>query len=97
LPSVTPLVDANFIAEIDTLLLSAGHDVDLLEGGVTIDVTDGTESFTQMSGKSRTLKADDMMMSDERDIVCTILYGQDQRTPISSKTTRALYVTLLNI
>ncbi len=34
-----------------------------------------------------------MMMRDEQAIVCTILYGQDGRTPISAKTRRALYAT----
>lgn len=32
------------------------------------------------------------MMLDQKGIVCTILYGQDSRTPISAKTTRAFYV-----
>ncbi|MCP5100695.1 MAG: hypothetical protein GY943_34535, partial [Chloroflexi bacterium] len=31
LPNVSPLVDANFAAELETLVLTAGHDVDLLE------------------------------------------------------------------
>lgn len=31
LPSVSPLVDANFAAELQTLILTAGHDADLLE------------------------------------------------------------------
>jgi hypothetical protein len=33
-----------------------------------------------------------MMMADRQGIVCTILYGQDARTPISPHTRRALYV-----
>ena len=32
------------------------------------------------------------MMSDADGIVCTIIYGQNQRTPISPKTRRAFYV-----
>ena len=92
LPNINPLVDACFASEMDTFLLTAGHDTDLLEGTISIDVTSGTESFTQMNGNSRILKADDMMMKDEKGVVCTIIYGQDQRTPISPKTKRALYV-----
>ena len=45
-----------------------------------------------MNGKPRALKADDMMMKDGKGVVCTIIYGQDQRTPISPKTKRAVYV-----
>ena len=93
LPDVTPLVDANFASEMETLLLTAGHDADLLEGPISIEVTNGSESFTQMNGNLKILKADDMMMKDEKGVVCTIIYGQDKRTPISPKTKRALYVT----
>lgn len=33
-----------------------------------------------------------MMMSDGKGVICTIIYGQDRRTPITTKTRRALYV-----
>ena len=32
-------------------------------------------------------------MTDSKGVVCTFIYGQDQRTPISPHTRRALYVT----
>jgi DNA/RNA-binding domain of Phe-tRNA-synthetase-like protein len=92
LPNVSPLVDANFAAELQSLVLTAGHDADLLEAPVRIDATLGGEAFEQMNGATRTLKAHDMMMLDGSDIVCTILLGQDKRTAISEKTRRALYV-----
>lgn len=92
LPSVSPLVDANFAAELETLVLTAGHDADLLEPPVTLDATQGGEAFTQMGGAQRSLRPNDMMMSDGKGIICTILYGQDRRTPISPNTRRAFYV-----
>ena len=92
LPNVSPLVDANFAAELETLVLTAGHDADLLEAPLSIDATQGGEMFTQMNGSERLLKPNDMMMSDAQGVVCTILYGQDERTPISPSTRRALYV-----
>ena len=92
LPNVSPLVDANFAAELKTLILTAGHDADLLRNFVRIDVTQTGDEFTQMNGVLKSLKPGDMMMSDADGIVCTIIYGQDQRTPISQKTRRAFYV-----
>ena len=92
LPAVNPLVDANFTAELETLVLTAGHDADLLKAPITIDATQGNEEFIQMNGQIRTLKPNDMMMTDSQSVVCTIIYGQDKRTPISPKTRRALYV-----
>lgn len=92
LPNVSPLVDANFVAELDSLVLTAGHDADLLEAPLLIDATSSTEVFTQMNGKERQLKDNDMMMRDAKGIICTILLGQDKRTAISETTKRALYV-----
>jgi len=92
LPNVNPLVDANFAAEIESMLLTAGHDADLLVPPVAIDVSRGTEQFVQLNGEIKTLKANDMMMVDAQGVVCTVIYGQDARTPISPRTSRALYV-----
>jgi DNA/RNA-binding domain of Phe-tRNA-synthetase-like protein len=93
LPNVSPLVEANFVVELDTLVLTAGHDAATLRGDVRIDATDGGEPFTQMNGTSRTLRAGDMCMADEGGVVCTILYGQDARTAITESTTHVLYVS----
>jgi DNA/RNA-binding domain of Phe-tRNA-synthetase-like protein len=92
LPQVSPLVDANFAAELDTFILTAAHDAEKLEPPLTIDVTHEGEPFTQLTGKTRTLKGGDMVMRDAHGAVCTILYGQDQRTAISRQARAALYV-----
>lgn len=92
LPNVNPLVDANFAAELESLILTAGHDADLLIEPVKIDVSTGSEVFEQLNGEHKTLKANDMIMTDAKGVVCSVIYGQDRRTPISPKTRRALYV-----
>lgn len=92
LPTVSPLVDANFVAELQTLVLTAGHDANRLEEPLTVDAAQGGETFVQMSGAKKTLKPGDMMMADAEGVVCTVLYGQDDRTPILPETRRALYV-----
>jgi len=86
-------VDASFLAELDTLILTASHDADLLVAPLTLDATVGGETLIQRGGIVRTLRAGDMVMSDARGQICTILYGQDQRTPVSAQTRRVLYVT----
>ena len=92
LPSVSPLVDANFAAELETLVLTAGHDADKLEGPLCIDVSREGDGLVQMNGSNRRLPAGDMVMRDAKGIACSILYGQDNRSPISAATTTALYV-----
>ena len=46
-----------------------------------------------MNGERKQIKADDMMMTDAGGVVCTIIYGQDQRTAVTEATKRVLYVT----
>ncbi len=92
LPTVTPLVDANFSAELETLVLTAGHDADQLVSPLTIDATQADDPFTQINGKTRLLKPNDMAMRDGEGVICTIIYGQDARTRITPTTQCALYV-----
>jgi len=48
--------------------------------------------MTPMNGTSRTIRAGDMIMRDADGICCSIIYGQDNRSPISAQTSRVLYV-----
>ena len=92
LPAVSPLVDANFTAELETLVLTAGHDAAKLQSPLLIDVSRAGETMTQMNGATKSLPAGDMVMRDAGGISCSILYGQDNRSPISAATTHALFV-----
>ena len=93
LPNVSPLVDANFAAELCTLILTAGHDVAYLEAPVLIDVAREGDELIQMSGNRKDVPAGDMLMRDAMGIACTILRGQDNRSPISKTTSHVLYVS----
>jgi DNA/RNA-binding domain of Phe-tRNA-synthetase-like protein len=92
LPNVSPLVDANFVAEVETLVLTAGHDADQLVGLVSMDVSRDGDQLTQMDGTPKAIPAGDMIMRDAKGVCCSILYGQDNRSPISRETSRVVYV-----
>ena len=92
LPNVAPLVDANFVAELETLVLTAGHDVAKLQGPVSIDVSRDGDQITQMNGAVKAMPAGDMVMRDANGVCCSIIYGQDNRSPISAETSHVLYV-----
>lgn len=92
LPSVNPLVDAAFAAELETLILTASHDAARLAPPLIIDSVGEGEGFTAMNGQEQPLKAGDMAMRDADGVICTIIYGQDWRSPITPETRRALYV-----
>jgi DNA/RNA-binding domain of Phe-tRNA-synthetase-like protein len=92
LPAISPLVDSNFIAEVDTLTLTAGHDVSKLKGSILIDIAQNDDQMVQMNNVNKELYAGDMVMKDEHGICCCIIYGQDNFSPISPETSHALYV-----
>jgi DNA/RNA-binding domain of Phe-tRNA-synthetase-like protein len=92
LPDVSPLVDANFAAEVETFILTAGHDVAKLRGAVVMDVSREGDAMTLMSGAPKVIYAGDMVMRDDGGICCSIIYGQDNRSPITAGTSHVLYV-----
>jgi len=92
-PQVSPLVDANFMAELDTFMLTASHDAAQFQGRLWIDVARPGDSFVQMGGAVKQIPPNDMIMRDEQAICCSILYGQDNRSPITPNTNHVLYVT----
>src|SRR5512145_1383025 len=82
IPSVAALVEAMFMAEMDDLLLTAGHDLDALRLPATLSVAAGDEKYTTMRGIEQTLKAGDMFIADSEGIISSIIYGPDDHTQI---------------
>ena len=93
IPSVAALVEAMFMAEVDSLLLTAGHDLDSLHVPLTLDAAQGTESYTLLRGEPQTPKANDMMIRDSEGIISSIIYGPDQRTQITTQTRNVIFTT----
>jgi DNA/RNA-binding domain of Phe-tRNA-synthetase-like protein len=91
IPKVAALVEAMFMAELKNLLLTAGHDMDIVQPPVRIDVGTGEETYTRMNGQEQVVKAGDMFIADEEGVLSCILYGPDRRTRISPETTRTLF------
>lgn len=92
LPDVSPLVDANFTAEVATFVLTAGHDAAKLEAPVVIDASRPGDEMTLLNGAAKPIRAGDMVMRDRDGVCCSILYGQDNRSPITAETRHVLYV-----
>lgn len=90
---MSPLVDANFAAEVATFVLTAGHDVEKLDEPVFIDVSRPDEEMNLMIGTRKLIRAGDMVMRDRSGICCSILYGQDSRSSITTETRHVLYVS----
>lgn len=93
IPNVAPLVESMFMAELDNLLLTAGHDLDRVESPIVADAANGNESYTKISNQGQTLKSNDMYIRDGAGILSSVIYGPDARTKINPETTRVLYTT----
>ena len=91
IPSGAGLVEAMFMAELDNLLLTAGHNLDALQLPLTLDVALGTESYVLMRGSPQIPKTGDMMISDREGIVSSIVHGPDQRTQITPQTRNVVF------
>ncbi len=93
LPKVAALVEAMFVAELDGMLLTAGHDLDAVKTPAGVDVAKGGEKFVKLNGEEQELKAADMFVADRDGIISSVIYGPDQRTRITPETTRVMFTT----
>ena len=80
------LVKAMVSAELKNQLLTAGHDVALLDGSLSADVASGEERYTRFGDKEQQLKKGDMFIADGKGIVSSVIYGPDARTSIGEDT-----------
>ena len=93
IPNVAALIESMFMAELDNLLLTAGHDLDRVESPIFADAANGNESYTKISNQEQTLKSNDMYIRDAAGILSSVIYGPAARTKINPETTRVLYTT----
>ena len=85
------LVLAMFAAELNGRLLTAGHDVSMIEGDVSVDVARGGERYIGIGGREQTMQPGDMYIHDHVGVISSVLYGPDDRTRIVPSTRQALF------
>lgn len=93
IPVVSALVEAMFMAELEDMLLTAGHDLDTMRLPVTLSVAAGHETYTRINGENQTLKAGDMFMADTEGVISSVIYGPDRRTRITPSTRHVMFTT----
>ena len=80
IPRVAALVEAMFMAELENLLLTAGHDLATVQEPLRLDVSTGDERYVLLNGQEQVLKPGDMLVSDAQGVISDVIYGPDQRT-----------------
>jgi DNA/RNA-binding domain of Phe-tRNA-synthetase-like protein len=92
LPGVAALVEASYLAELESGLLTAAHDLDKVRDPILLDIAQDGDEYFLLSGRAQALKPTDMIMKDAGGIICSVIYGLDNRTAVTSSTRRALFV-----
>jgi DNA/RNA-binding domain of Phe-tRNA-synthetase-like protein len=87
------LVSAMFAAEMQYLLLTAGHDLDAVQLPLTADVTRSGEQYVGIGGRSIEVKPGDMSIRDGAGIISSVIYGPDQRTRLVPHAGSVLFTT----
>lgn len=89
--SPSALVEVMFTAEVDSLVLTSGHDLDALAGPLWVDVAGDGDAYTRISGKAQTPKPGDMIVRDAEGVIASVLYGPDFRTRLRAESSAALF------
>ena len=83
-PIVNLYIDTHIMAEMDHGILMAIQDLDRFEGEWKLHLALEGETFEGVSGRMILCKEDEIVLRDEKEIVCSLFQGPDSRTKIDS-------------
>jgi DNA/RNA-binding domain of Phe-tRNA-synthetase-like protein len=90
-PSYNLMVDAHFMAEMCAGILVAVTDFDRVEGRLILDVAREGEKSVGMGGRQFTMKEGEIVLRDEKDIICVLCQGADDKTKVKNDTSDVLF------
>ena len=90
-PKYSLYVDAHFMAEMCAGILVAVTDQDRFEGALTLDLAHEGEICAGMGGREISTKMDEIVLRDEKEIVCVLCQGADEKTRVREETRNVLF------
>lgn len=90
-PRYSLFVDAHFMAEMCAGILVAVTDFDRFDGKLTLDAAMEGEICAGMGGREFTMKEGEIILRDEKEIVCVLCQGADEKTRVQEDTTNVLF------
>jgi DNA/RNA-binding domain of Phe-tRNA-synthetase-like protein len=90
-PRYSLFVDAHFMAEMCAGILVAVTDLDRFEGELTLDVAEDGEICAGMGGREFITKKAEIVLRDEKEIVCVLCQGADEKTRVREDTENVLF------
>jgi DNA/RNA-binding domain of Phe-tRNA-synthetase-like protein len=85
------MVDAHFMAEMCAGILVAVTDHDRFDGALTLDRAEADEICRGMGGREIRTKAGEIVLRDEKEIVCVLCQGADEKTRVTDNTRNVLF------
>ncbi len=90
-PRYNLMVDAHFMAEMCAGILVAVSDYDRFEGALTLDLADEGEHCIGLGNRDMVTGQGEIVLRDEREIVCILCQGPDEKTRATEDTRNVLY------
>jgi len=90
-PRYNLMVDAHFMAEMCAGILVAVTDYDRFEGQLTLDVAKEGEHCTGLGWRDMATRQGEIVLRDDREIVCILCQGPDEKTRVTEDTGNVLY------
>ena len=90
-PRYSLFVDAHFMAEMCAGILVAVTDYQQFDGNLQLDVADEEETCTGMGGRIFITKKNEIVLRDNKEIVCVLCQGADEKTRVREDTENVLF------
>ena len=90
-PRYNLMVDAHFMAEMCAGILVAVTDYDRFEGALTLDLAAEGEICIGMGGREVKTKKGEIVLRDEKEIVCVLCQCADEKTRAREETKNVLF------
>jgi DNA/RNA-binding domain of Phe-tRNA-synthetase-like protein len=90
-PKYNLMVDSHFMAEMCAGILVAVTDYDRIEGRLLLDVAQSGETSDGMGGRQFVTKQGEIILRDEKDIICVLCQGADEKTKAREDTGNVLF------
>ena len=90
-PRYNLMVDAHFMAEMCAGILVAVTDFDRFDGNLSLDLAHAGEICHAMGKRDLTTKKGEIVLRDEKEIVCVLCQGADEKTRVDEGTRNVLF------
>ena len=90
-PRYNLMVDTHFIAEMTSGILVAVADYDCFDGSLTLDLAKEGEICEGMGGRKILTRKGEIVLRDEKEIVCVLCQGADEKTRVQEGTENVVF------